>query len=81
MKAAKTGLPIYFPVNKKYKEVYTMDNIIVAVIMISMIIVFVIGAIIAQKKGNSGFASAVKYDERLVKKDEDKTEDKDEIEG
>ena len=28
-----------------------MDNIIVAIIMISMIVFFVVGAIIAQKKG------------------------------
>jgi len=45
-----------------------MDNIIVAVIMIGMIIAFVVGAIIAHKKGNSGFASAAKYDERVAKK-------------
>ncbi len=45
-----------------------MDNIIVAVIMIALIAFFVIGAIIAHKKGNSGFASAVKYDERLAEK-------------
>ena len=45
-----------------------MDNIIVAVIMIGMIVAFVIGAIIASKKGNSGFISAVRYDERLAKK-------------
>ena len=45
-----------------------MDNIIVAVIMIALIAFFVVGAIIAHKKGNSGFASAVKYDERLAEK-------------
>ena len=50
------------------KEGDDMDNIIVAVIMIGMIAFFVVGAIIAHKKGNSGFASAVKYDERLAKK-------------
>ncbi len=45
-----------------------MDNIIVAVIMIALIAFFVVGAFIAHKKGNSGFASAVEYDERLAKK-------------
>ena len=49
-----------------------MDNIIVAVIMIGLIVFFVIGAIIAHKKGNSGFASAVKYDERLAEKNKKK---------
>ncbi len=45
-----------------------MDNIIAAVIMITLILFFVIGAVIAHKKGSSGFASAVKYDERLAEK-------------
>ena len=40
-----------------------MDSIIVAIIMIGMIVAFVIGAVIATKKGNSGFISAVKYKE------------------
>ena len=45
-----------------------MDNIIVAVIMISMIAAFVIGAIIAQKKGHAGFAASARYDERLAER-------------
>ena len=45
-----------------------MDNIIVAVIMLSMMAAFVIGAVIAHKKGNAGFAASVKFDERLAKK-------------
>ena len=49
-----------------------MDNIIVAVIMIGMIVAFIIGAIIAHKKGNAGFAASVKYDERLTKKNDKK---------
>ena len=51
-----------------------MDNIIVAVIMIALITAFVVGAVIAHKKGNAGFAAAVKYDERLAKKNAKKKE-------
>ena len=39
------------------------DSVIVAIIMIGMIVAGIIGVIIAVKKGNSGFASSVKYKE------------------
>lgn len=53
-----------------------MDNIIVGVIMVGMAVAFVTGAVIAHKKGNAGFAAAVKYDERLAEKNRQKKEDK-----
>ena len=36
------------------------DSVIVAVIMIGMIIAGLLGALVATRKGNSGFISAVK---------------------
>ena len=40
------------------------DSVIVAVIMIGMIIAGLLGALVATRKGNSGFISAVKYKEK-----------------
>ncbi len=46
-----------------------MDSIIVAVIMIGMIIAGIAGCIYATKKGNSGFISSVKYQEKRTDED------------
>ena len=50
------------------------SDIIVAIIMIGMLVAFIAMAIIANKKGNSGFSSSVKFDGKSAKtKDEERT--------